>query len=462
MHSLKAKGEVTVFLSMLMVVMLVFVAALIESSTISISKSYARGESERAINSIFAEYHQVLFQEFGIFAIESTYETGTYQMENLLDRLQFYGSDTAQWEVVGMQLLTDQNGAALEEQIVTYMVEKNVGNVDSLLGVDLEEWISSRDEGDSITEDLWNIEDNILDEVESEAATFDIASTELEGFLGIQGMGILSLVVQNTSSLSSAEVDLSEFPSYRTLETGISSYQLDSTNAVARKSLIAAYILEQFQSATDVISESDFEDATNLQYEIEYILGGKSSDKNNLEAVVNQILLLRMAPNYTYLLQSVTKRAEVSTMALTIATTAQVPFLQPAIEQLLLLSWAYGESIVEVRGLLSGNEVALVKSDLNWQLGLTEVLSLGTAEYRTSETVTGGISYEEYLSILLCLESNESLIMRTLDMIESRMQKSYGLEYFCVDYCVAQLELINTSTVIDGFTYEYPVSFTYR
>lgn len=124
MKNRKLKAVVTVYLSMLIVVMLSFFMAIKESSTIAIAKSYARGEAERSIESIFAEYHTILLQEFGIFAIEGSYETGTYEVANIINRLAFYGSQEMEWDAVSMQRLSDYNGAAFEVQMLTYVQQK--------------------------------------------------------------------------------------------------------------------------------------------------------------------------------------------------------------------------------------------------------------------------------------------------------------------------------------------------
>lgn len=50
------KGEITAFLSLIFVLLLSFIGAIIESASIQISKSYARGNVDQAIHSVFAEY----------------------------------------------------------------------------------------------------------------------------------------------------------------------------------------------------------------------------------------------------------------------------------------------------------------------------------------------------------------------------------------------------------------------
>ena len=45
-----------------------------------------------------------------------------------------------------------------------------------------------------------------------------------------------------------------------------------------------------------------------LDYELEYILAGRESDKGNLETVAKKLVMLRFVPNYIYLQTSSTNR----------------------------------------------------------------------------------------------------------------------------------------------------------
>lgn len=489
MYKKKLKAEVTVFLSLLMIVMLAFITALVESGTIQVAKSYARGEADRSVESVFAEYQQELLEHFGIFAIDATYETGKYKVSNVLDRLNFYGSDSMEWEVNQLQLLSDKDGAAYEEQMIAYMEQRYGLTYLETLGVDIDAWEVQKTEGESTTWDFEESTESLLEQTNVEEETLNVEGTALENVMNLQQMDILTLVLGNQLTISDRQVESSQFASNRSLNEGISSYSLTNNNGASSQIMVNEYVLEQFQSAIDtdmknVITQEGIDGQSlqegieeeslqggneeelsqdGLQYELEYILTGKDSDRENLKSVVNQLLFIRTGINYTFLQQSVTKRAEASALALTIASASAMPVLQPAIEQALLLGWAYGESVLDIRCLLEGKAVPLVKTDLNWQLSLTGLMALGTEDETYTEVeVEEGINYEDYLRILMYLESKDNVVVRALDMVEQRMQLSYGCSYFQVDYCVTQLECSNTSTVMGTFTYTFPVSFGYQ
>lgn len=501
----RLKGSVTIFLALFLGVILVFLSAIRESAMIGIDKSYERGVAQLAVESVFAEYHTRLLEEFHIFAIDATYESGIYSMDNLKERLEVYGMEDVEWEVTQLQLLTDENGAAFEEQIICYMEQLYGGDYLDVIFGSWEMVEVQRVEGEAMEEEQTQLEEELVSQVEAikgeEEALVEAGeevSMEVESVLEneyieqlsfLANASILTLVVPTSWEVSQANVEEGVLASTRELETGIASYELDSGSQVLRQMMISEYVLDHFYCATQVeledLEEEDMADsevdveASQLQYEVEYILAGKDSDEENLAEVVNQLLLMRTGVNYTCISQSATKKAEVSTLALAIATAAGYPLLADVLEQVLLVGWAYGESILDVRNLLSGGQLTLLKQEEDWQLSLSGLLNLANVSGDSSQNLslestanssdsTGqeeseeGYTYREYLRLLLYLEEKDDQLVRALDVIEQRLQYTWGLEYFQVDACVTQLEYQNISTVTGGFTYEFPVAFTYR
>ena len=83
-----------------------------------------------------------------------------------------------------------------------------------------------------------------------------------------------------------------------------------------------SYIMEKCSCFPD-----EEKDAGELSYQLEYILGGKNSDIENLKYVVHRLLLIREVSNVTYLFSDGTKMAEAAAMAFAVATAAGVPVL---------------------------------------------------------------------------------------------------------------------------------------
>ena len=80
------------------------------------------------------------------------------------------------------------------------------------------------------------------------------------------------------------------------------------------------YITSKFSSAAESKSDS-----RNLDYEIEYLIGGNETDEENLKDVVGKLLLVRMGLNYTYLMTDMGRQGEAETMAAAFAAIVLQP-----------------------------------------------------------------------------------------------------------------------------------------
>ena len=166
--------------------------------------------------------------------------------------------------------------------------------------------------------------------------------------------------------------------------------------------------------------------------------------------------------NYAYLMSSSEKQGEAAALALTITTLLLMPELEEGMKQLLLILWGYGESVLDIRSLLDGKRAAMMKNDENWQLQLSSLFRLGTAgDVQESRDEEGGLTYIQYLQILLFIASDGQLTMRTLDRVEQNLIQEQGLSGFRADSCVTKLKIQNAAEVWNGVTYEFPTEFGY-
>ena len=191
--------------------------------------------------------------------------------------------------------------------------------------------------------------------------------------------------------------------------------------------------------AADMAKES--ENDRYLDYELEYICRGNASDAQNLEETVRRILLLREGVNYGYLLTDEEAKAKAELLAVVLAAVTGNEALVKGVKHLILLGWAYGESLVEVRQLLKGQEVVLVKTKEDWQVPLSGIIALmgNPGAYDEQKTEQKGMSYESFLRLFLTIQSSETLAMRGLDIIEGQLQKNAGCERIHVDHCIDRL-----------------------
>ena len=63
------KGEVTVYLSLVFILLISFAGAMLESASLQNVKNYRRADMTRAVESIFAEYQKELWEVYGLSLI---------------------------------------------------------------------------------------------------------------------------------------------------------------------------------------------------------------------------------------------------------------------------------------------------------------------------------------------------------------------------------------------------------
>ena len=200
-----------------------------------------------------------------------------------------------------------------------------------------------------------------------------------------------------------------------------------------------------------------------LRYEMEYLLAGKKSDKENLESVLMKLFLIRMGVNYICLQKDSGRKAEAEVLAVTICTLLLMPEGTEVVKQLILAAWAGGESVADLRTLLAGQRVPAIKTSENWSVSLAELPLILSSDKRAEVKETEkGLSYKDYLRILLFLKDTKEVTMRLADRIEENIRSLPEKEYFRIDQCVTKLEIENKVTVYGDISYTFPAYFGYQ
>lgn len=479
------KGEITVFLSIVFVLLLSFITGILEASVVQISKNKARLVMDRAIFSAFGEYNRELLDKYHVFALEGSYGTGIYEEENLIKRIHYYGAADIQNEISDIQYLTDHFAQGYREQILEYMEQKTgIAIVQDVSGIE-EEWEEQEMQGKKLEEkeeDLLNQFDSALKEYENNKETenetestdeLTIPEVETEGELfsfldTMKQEGILSLIMPDNVEISNKTINLAQQVSNRQIRTGRGNfYGRADMNGIKDRLLFCEYIMKNFECAVngkdDQCSASENEKEKTLSYEIEYILSGKQSDKSNLESVLMKIFLIRFPLNYACLAGDSGRQSEARILSSALALLLLMPELEEIFCQLILLSWAAGESIIDLRTLMSGKKAPLVKTAETWQLPLSALFTLGTSfDHYDGVDSEGGISYQTYLRGFLILKSTEDLAMKMLDRTEENINRNNENHYFKADQCITKVRFNSKIQIYGAITYQFPVYFGYE
>lgn len=453
----EAKGEITAFLSLVFLLLLAFTGSVIESASIQISKNYKKADTVRAMESVFAEYHRELLEDYDIFALDGTYGKQEFTYENLTERLRHYGAASIENEVSGIEYLTDHSGRPFYDQVMAYM--GTVTGLDRLEGLsgDSETW-KEQEENSRQYEGLdETTNEELQSELDAAQKQLEDQDNPLQNISGLKQSPLLYQVMQEPDSVSQKRLEISRLASHRQNRKGEGSFpKKDNNLGLPGTFLFGEYLLTHFSNA---LKSSD---DTALAYETEYLIAGKESDRENLESILSKLLFVRFGINYAYLLTDAEKQGEAEALALAITAIIAFPELVELLKQALLLAWAYGETIIDLRTLMEGHKVVLVKSSATWNLSLAGLKKLGTKEDAgTGSDSEEGLDYEGYLRVLLVLEAKESLSMRCIDLIESNMRLK-GQEYFSGDACITNLKMDSTCRLRRGIKYRFRTVYGYQ
>ena len=445
------KAEITAFLSLIFILLVTFTGSVLEAASLEVSKNLRRADAVRAMECIFAEYQKELLEEYDVFAFDAGYESGTYSEDMIKERLEYYGLENTDNKIERIEFLTDHGARGFQQQVSYYMEHKyGLDFIKEELGM-TDFWEKQKEViKDYKKEDF----ENLFPETDSEASTEDESLLHLNKLVKTP---LLELVMPKDKSVSEKKLSLGDLPSERKLNEGYGSFADEEKElTIVDRLLFGEYILEHFSSAID-------EAGNVINYEIEYIIAGKESDRENLRSVVNQLMAIRFVPNYAFLQGSAEKRTEAQALALTLSTVMAMPAAMEAFTQGILLAWAFGESIVDIRALLNGKSVPLAKKESNWQLSISGLLKLGDkGDAYDGTDRKSGLDYKDYLRMLLFLEKKENIAVRSLDLVEKNLRQIHGLTFFRVDLCVTKMEIESECMFRRGITYTFPTYFGYQ
>ena len=453
-------GEVTVYLTLTFVLFVSLILALVESASVQMAKNYRRADMNRALECVFAEYQKELLENYDVFAIECGYETGTYTEQNILDRLSYYGADMEN-EIERIQLFTDNSGELFRDQVGKYMKHKyGIAWADKYLG-NVSLWKNQEEKADEFTEEEEKQNDQLKDLLGEQEAELPEEENPMQHVAELKRSSILELVLPKDKTISEKQISLQEMPEKRENHTGYGAFSdVEPEDGTLTSVLLGEYVIDHFTDFTDGPKGGE------LDYELEYILEGHASDRENMETVASKLLMVRFVPDYAYIQTDPEKKAEAEAAALTLCTVIGLPELAEGAAQGILLAWAYGEAIMDIRTLVSGGKVPLVKNAEDWKLSLSGLMQLGSAGENVAadsgKDMESGLAYREYLRMLLFLKSQDEVGMRTLDMVEQNLKIRYGQTFFRADACISRVEFHSTCNLRRGIMYDFPTYFGYN
>lgn len=409
----KCQAGITVFLSMILIIVLSVVFIFLEYARVMGLAACTEMDAAQTCSSLMAEYSRPLREKYGILCLDGSYDTGSFSLslaenraadlsdESLDDRnssggtlWNLYLMKMNYMNIAKFELASDHNGDSFIRQAAHNIIPK--AGSDALQK--LYSLVSGR------TEEIQKEREKELPDKKEEPQTPVPEENPVDTVNTMRAAGILSLVLPG-GRVSASKADLSDVLSFRTPIRG--NWEPDTSVQPGRKLLFQLYLKKYFANIRNPM------EGRALEYELEYIIGGKDSDSENLKAVVRQILLIREAFNLAYLETDKEKSRIIQTVSVILTTAAGQPELAPALKHSICAAWAYAESVSDVRLLLEGQCVALVKTDEQWHTDLQNLVSGGDSAEQEE-----GQDYMDYLNLLLWKIPEKTLVYRCMDLIE--------------------------------------------
>lgn len=455
----EVRASVSVFLALTISLVLAFCMVLVESARENAMLLKADVLFQIGVQSVMAEYHRELWENYELFYLDCSYGSQIPNYENMEQHLQRYIEENLKYDgrgwfslfyegeqVYNVRLASDYEGEDLfakavksvKESMGISIAEQALRWLEQVESTSyIEEYIENENQethqiieevnGSSIKvkEEVWGLDKKgepiLLEEAEYEMVDIYNPLDQI-----LSGNILLKQVIDDGQDISLNKINTTVLPSKRALAAG-SAQEREAEKNILDKALFCNYVLEHLNSFMDYGDERK----EGLQYPLEYLIGGKAADNLNMEIVVGKLMTIREIDNYLRILQDEIRCAEAEAIGTAAATL--VPWLAPIVTQAMLVYWAYEESVDDIQSLLRGESIPLVKflgvEDVEWTM----------------------LNYEQYLYILLLMQSKESLVHRTMDMIEMDIgRKQQG---FRIDACVSSCEIAGVFSDIHNKKY---------
>lgn len=488
----KINGNVTILLTITLTTIICIIFTILESSRIVSIKTYYTDVSQIATDSLFGNYCYELFEEYGLFAINpSDINCDEYLMsitkdnispgissDILSDNYNLLLGSIDKIEISALTKLTDNDALPFFSQVKSYMKYKEIADVSENL-------ISA---AESINVDVYDFTDenqtpppidlSVLDNppAEDRRECLDISDREAAKYkenmsdhiANIIQHNLLLLLVDNTNEISTTTVDKLTLPSLNTQlsdeASAISEGYVKSNEHISlERILMEEYVSSIFNCYTNKQHDS------LLSYELEYIINGAANDDANLLNTAIKLIFMRASFNASHIISDSKKRTAAHDLAG--KCTGGGPISTAIAEFAIISTWATAEGVIDVKDLLDGKKVPLIKDSKTWTLSLDGVCNLSPKSISANDG-KNGYDYCFYLKLLLTAQNELALRFRTLDLIQLDMALKYNAS-FRINSCICGASIKYSYSIKNtflsfanlnstGFATHYDISNSYE
>ena len=459
------KGQITVFLSLLLIVLIGFSFVVVEGVSSYSASALGEDAVKNAGENILANYDRELFNKYHIFFLdprEKNYilSDGKADMDQYFSGNSFFNVFCNSLEMTEEVSAVEEDGLYLKHEIREWMKyrqeEKMKDALKQLINNVKKNNADRKEYQNEVEEDTGNIEQSEENKAEEDKAEEETVSQEAqkgrttwkeikEALQLLTKTGILFYVSDHPEQLSRKSIPEGNLPSRAKKreqeEHKVEEFLFSESGLKGIKSMLSVdfsintdsilwtkenYIVPYIEECFLDYSEEGREEKNDVQeqvlaYEKEYLIKGQPSDLDNLKRVANDILLLRFINNYIFTGRDAEIQSQVNLMASALTGVVGIPQTAKAVQIMLRAALSYGESLLELHTLFEGGEISLTKDRGNWNLELKTMVK----QLKEKKTVKKGrhnISYKDYLKVLLFMKGNSTILCyRMMDIMQENI-----------------------------------------
>lgn len=453
---MKRRGSISIFAAMSFMLIAAVLFTLLEGARIQEERRILQANTDSALESVFAGYDTLMWDNYHLLLCSAgatedviTLQEFANEFQTVSERVLNPQKGMMTWgagnylraklmdvEVQKYTLVTDGKGIAYQNAVAAYMkhnlaktaaqkLKKQYESQGDIKNVDVDGTVADAQNKidtaqKSETEDNQN---DLSDKVED---------NPLKAIIKLKKMGVLAFVLPDGAQMSEQKIALKSTVSHRSLDEG--NIPVAKEGGWYEKVLVQQYYAMIF---SDYLSPNK---NGALQYEREYLLGGKSSDLANLKSCVNKILAVREAANLLHLTTDAEKQNEATDLAMILAGATANPAIIEAVKAGILAAWAYAESILDLRTLMQGETIAFMKTAKQWTSDIYHLSQCLSKDFK-AKTCKGGMSYTDYVNLLLYTKGSAKMACRAMDLQELLLRKQEGYEAFRMDHMLVSASL---------------------
>ena len=242
-------------------------------------------------------------------------------------------------------------------------------------------------------------------------------------------------------------------------------------SAAASAGIEIAFMWQYFNSCVTLSDDKPH----YLNNELEYVIKGSPDDETNYSACRRRLFLARNALNLAALYKDPAKVELITTVSQTITPGP----LGAATQLLLSEAWAAAETEKDLEVLYDNGRVPVLKTGEQWMTDLESILDSREVRKKLDEEsrqmldensdelhdipgirnaaqiVTEGLTYDEYLILMILCMNRNTRILRIMDIVTIDMKYRYYRDFNLMEYYTG----VRYAFTADGRSYEFEDSY---